>query len=128
MNCVQLTGRLAKDVSCVLTEKGMTISKFVLAVDREVKKEGQPKADFIPVVTFGKLAVAVGNYLEKGQRASVRGRLQIRSYEKDGERRYMTEVIAQSVEFLSDRVKQEEKQEKPAAPKKTRKRTTEKSA
>ncbi len=124
MNCVELTGRLAKDVTCVLTEKGVCISKFILAVDREVKREGQPTADFIPVVTFGKLAVAVGDYLEKGQRASVRGRLQIRSYEKDGERRYMTEVIAQNVEFLSDRKKEEVK----TGTKRTRKKSTERTA
>ena len=57
MNCVELTGRLAKDVTCVLTEKGACISKFILAVDREVKREGQPTSDFIPVVTFGKLEI-----------------------------------------------------------------------
>ena len=111
-------------MTCVLTEKGVCISKFILAVDREVKREGQPTADFIPVVTFGKLAVAVGDYLEKGQRASVRGRLQIRSYEKDGERRYMTEVIAQNVEFLSDRKREEVK----TGTKRTRKKSTEKTA
>ena len=125
MNCVELTGRLARDVEVVITEKGVTITKFILAVDRDYKREGQPKADFIPIVTFGKLAAAVGDYLAKGKRAGVKGRLQIRSYEKNGERRYMTEVIAQSVEFLSDREKTEEP---PEAPKKKRRKSAEKTA
>ena len=127
MNCVELTGRLATDVTCILTEKGVCISKFVLAVDREVKRDGQPTADFIPVVTFGKLAAAVGDYLQKGQRAGVRGRLQIRSYDKDGERRYMTEVIGQNVEFLSDKKKDEPDEKKPE-PKRTRRKGAEKTA
>lgn len=78
-----------------------------------------------PLHPFLALAAAVGDYLAKGKRAGVKGRLQIRSYEKNGERRYMTEVIAQSVEFLSDREKTEEA---PEEPKKTRRKSAEKTA
>ena len=77
------------------------VTSFTLAVDRFAASK---EADFISVVTWEKLAENCGNSLTKGQRALVEGRLQIRSYDgKDGQKRWVTEIIAQSVEFLDRR-------------------------
>ena len=81
---------------------GKTVCTFTLAVDRPfASKNGQREADFINIVTWNKTAELCGNSLTKGQRALVEGRLQIRSYDgKDGNKHYMTEVIADRVEFI----------------------------
>lgn len=74
---------------------------FTIAVNRRFKREGQPEADFIPVVVFGKQAEATANYMSKGKLLSVSGNIQTRNYEaKDGTRKYVTEVIADEVDFL----------------------------
>ncbi len=72
-----------------------------MAVNRRFKKEGQPDADFIPIVVWGKIAESTANYMRKGSQISVAGRIETRSYEaKDGGRRYVTEVVADEVKFL----------------------------
>ncbi len=72
-----------------------------MAVNRRFKKEGQPDADFIPIVVWGKQAESTANYMSKGKLLSVAGRIETRSYEsKDGGRRYVTEVVADEVSFL----------------------------
>jgi single-strand DNA-binding protein len=101
MNKVFLLGRLVRDPEIRTTQSGKMVTSFTLAVDRF---GGSKEADFISVVTWEKLAENCGNSLLKGQRALVEGRLQIRSYEgKDGQKRWVTEIIAQSVEFLERR-------------------------
>lgn len=82
--------------------KGTAIVTFTLAVNRKYKKEGQPDADFIPIVVFGKTAEACANYTVKGKLVSVSGNIQTRTYEaKDnGGKRYVTEVLADEVEFI----------------------------
>lgn len=104
MNKVFLLGRLVRDPEIRTTQSGKMVTTFTLAVD---KYHGSKEADFISVVTWEKLAENCGNSLYKGQRALVEGRLQIRSYDgKDGHKRWVTEVIAQSVEFLDRRSSQ----------------------
>ena len=102
MNKVILMGRLTKDPDVKYTQTGKVVCQFTLAVDRPfTNQEGQREADFIPVVIWGKIAELCGNSLTKGQRALVEGRLQIRSYDaKDGSKRWVTEIIANSVEFV----------------------------
>ena len=102
MNKVVLLGRLTKDPDVKYTQTGKVVTQFTLAVDRPfTNQEGQREADFIPVVIWGKIAELCGNSLTKGQRALVDGRLQIRSYDaKDGTKRWVTEIIANSVEFI----------------------------
>lgn len=103
MNKVVLIGRLARDPEVRYTQSGKAVTSFTLAVDRRVRKDvdAQQTADFIPVVAWDKLAEACGNYLNKGERAAVEGRIQVRNYEaQDGSKRYVTEVIAENVEFL----------------------------
>ena len=106
MNHVSLIGRLTKDPEVRYTQSGTAVCTFTLAVDRKFAKKdsGQPTADFIPIVTWRKLAEICGNNLVKGRRISVEGRIQVRSYDaQDGSKRYATEIVADEVEFLDSR-------------------------
>ena len=104
MNKVILIGRLVKDPEMRYTQSGKGVCSFVLAVDRRFSKEGQQTADFIPIVAWNKLAEIVGDNLTKGRRISVEGRMQVRNYDaQDGTKRYVTEVIADEVEFLDSK-------------------------
>lgn len=102
MNKVVLIGRLTKDPELKFTQgTGTAVCTFTMAVNRRFKKEGQPDADFLPVVVWGKQAESTANYMKKGSLLSVAGRIETRSYEaKDGGRRYITEVVADEVSFL----------------------------
>ena len=102
MNKVVLLGRLTKDPDVKYTQTGKVVCQFTLAVDRPFKDaNGNKEADFIPVVLWGKPAELVGNSCQKGHRLIVEGRIQIRNYEaKDGSKRWVTEIIANSVEFI----------------------------
>jgi len=102
VNKVVLIGRLTKDPELKFTPgTGTAVCTFTMAVNRRFKKEGQPDADFIPVVVWGKQAESTANYMSKGKLLSVAGRIETRSYEaKDGGRRYVTEVVADEVSFL----------------------------
>lgn len=101
-NHITILGRLTKDPEIRSTNSGKSVAQFTLAVDRPfLNQQGQREADFIPVVIWGKTAELVGNSCAKGHRLLVEGRLQIRSYDgKDGNRHWVTEVIANSVEFI----------------------------
>ncbi|MEW8993087.1 single-stranded DNA-binding protein [Clostridium sp.] len=102
MNKVVLIGRLTKDPELKFTPgTGTAVCTFTMAVNRRFKKEGQPDADFIPIVVWGKQAESTANYMSKGKLLSVAGRIETRSYDaKDGSKRYVTEVIAEEVNFL----------------------------
>jgi single-strand DNA-binding protein len=102
MNKVVLVGRLTKDPELKFAQgTGTAVATFTVAVNRRFKREGQPEADFIPVVVFGKTAEATANYMSKGKLISISGNIQTRNYEaKDGTKRYVTEVIADEVDFL----------------------------
>ncbi len=100
MNISILTGRLTRDPELRFTPSGIAVAKFTLAVDRPyTNNEGKRDADFIPVVVWKKTAEAVGDHLKKGQKVGVQGRIQTRSYEKDGRKVYITEIVAENVEF-----------------------------
>lgn len=102
MNRITLLGRLVRDPEVRYTPNSRMVCQFTLAVDRPfANTEGQREADFIPIVIWGKQAEICGKNLQKGHRALVEGRLQIRSYDaKDGTRKYITEVIADKFEFI----------------------------
>jgi len=101
MNNVVLIGRLCADPEMKYTQSGLAITRFTLALNRP-KKDGQDQgADFINIVTFGKGAENCANYLSKGRKTAVSGRINSGSYEdKDGKKVYTVDVIANSVEFL----------------------------
>lgn len=103
MNKVVLIGRLVRDPELKYTPgNGTAVATVTLAVNRRLpNKDGQREADFIPVVIWGKQAENTANYVAKGRLIGVSGRIQIRSYDaKDGTKRYVTEVVADEVQFL----------------------------
>ena len=102
MNRIILLGRLTKEPEVRYTNTGKVVASFTMAVDRPFTgQDGKREADFIPVVIWGKPAETIGNYVQKGHRVLVEGRLQIRSYDgKDGQKRWVTEVIADRFEFI----------------------------
>lgn len=103
LNRIVLIGRLTKDPELRYTPNGKAVAGFTLAVDRQFKnQQGEREADFINIVVWGAQAENCANYLSKGKLAAVDGRLQIRSYDgQDGQRRWITEVVADTVRFLS---------------------------
>ena len=108
MNKVILIGRLTRDPEVRYTQSGIAVCTFTLAVDRRFAKkdanDGRPTADFIPIVCWRKLAEICGNNLVKGRRIGVEGSMQVRTYDaQDGSKRYVTEVVADEVEFLDSR-------------------------
>lgn len=103
MNKVVLIGRLTKDPELKFTPgNGTAVATFTLAIDRRYpSKDGNKEADFIPVVVWGKQAESTANYMSKGKLMGVSGRIQTRTYDaKDGTKRYITEVVADEVQFL----------------------------
>ena len=105
MNKVILVGRRAQDPEVRYTQGGKAVASFNLAVNRFGGGSAQKEsADFIPIVAWEKLAEICGNNLTKGSQILVEGRLQIRSYEtQDGQKRRVSEVVAQSIEFLGSK-------------------------
>jgi len=102
MNRVILVGRLTKDPELRYTPSGAAVATFTLAVNRTfTNQQGEREADFINCVVWRRQAENAANFLKKGSLAGVDGRLQSRSYEgQDGRRVYVTEVVAESVQFL----------------------------
>lgn len=103
MNSVVLVGNLARDPELRETSSGIACCNFTVAVQRNYKDaNGETTADFISVVTWRAQAENCGKYLKKGSKVAVNGSLQTRTYEAaDGSKRYITEVVANNVEFLS---------------------------
>ncbi len=102
-NRVILIGRLTRDPELRYTPNGVAVASFTLAVDRNYKNsKGEKETDFIPIVCFKQLAELCANYLSKGKLAAVDGKIQTRNYEnKEGKKVYVTEIIADNVQFLS---------------------------
>lgn len=106
MNVAIILGRLTRDPVIKASQSGMTIARFTLAVNRLNKKGQNQEADFINCVAFGKTAEAIGNYVYKGQRLLVEGRIQTGSYtSKSGEKKFTTEISVNRAEFIEKRSK-----------------------
>ena len=104
MNRVVLVGRLTKDPVLRRTANGASVTSLTLACTRRYKQEGQPDADFINTVAWNKTADIVSQYTHKGSLVGVEGRIQTRSYDdQSGKRVYVTEVVADSVQFLESK-------------------------
>jgi len=106
MNNIQLVGRLTRDPELKFTSgNGMAVVKFTLAVNRPRFDKNKPQeADFINCVCFGKRAEAIANYVQKGHRFGVIGRLQINKYvDKDGNNRWSSDVVVSDFEFMQDK-------------------------
>ena len=102
LNKAIIIGRLTKDPELKYTQSGVAVTNFTVAVNRNFKnQQGEQEADFIPVVVWRKLAETCCQDLGKGRLVAVSGKIQTRSYDdKDGIRRYVTEIVADEVQFL----------------------------
>lgn len=104
MNRFFAIGRLTKDPEKRTTQNGTSVCTFTLAVDRRYKNaNGEREADFFQVVCWRQVADLSAQYLSKGKQVAIAGEVQMRSYEKDGQKRYVTEIVADEVQFLSPR-------------------------
>ena len=105
MNKAILIGNLARDPETRNTPSGVSCTTFTVACNRRfVYQQGVREADFIPVVCWRQTAELCARYLSKGRKVAVEGSIQVRSYDaQDGTKRYVTEVIADNVEFLGSR-------------------------
>ncbi len=108
LNQVVLIGNLTRDPELRYTPDGTPVTSFTVAVNRPfVNRQGEREADFVPIVVWRKRAETCSEYLMKGSQVAVEGRLQVRNYEdKDGIRKWVTEVVARRVDFLQRLKKQ----------------------
>lgn len=103
INVTTLTGRITKDPELRKTQNGTSVVSFTIACNRRVPSQGQD-ADFISCVAWNKTADFMAQYVRKGALLGLEGRIQTRSYDdKDGKRVYVTEVVADSVQFLESK-------------------------
>lgn len=101
MNSVHIIGRITKDLEVKATPTGKSVLNFTVAIPRFRKEDG---ADFANCVAWNKTAENMGRFLKKGDRISVTGKLQSRTYEdKDKKKIYVTEILAEDVEFLNQK-------------------------
>lgn len=104
LNRVMLIGHVGRDPEMKYTPGGMAVATFSVATNDSFKdKEGklQERTEWHRIVAFGRTAEVMGEYLKKGQQVYVEGRLQTRSWDDDkGQKRYITEIVALSVQFL----------------------------
>ena len=107
MNKVILMGRVVRDADVRYSNgaNGSTaVARYTLAVDRKFKQEGQPTADFINCIAFGKLGEFAEKYLHKGVKIAVTGRIQTGSYtNKDGQKVYTTDIVVEEQEFAESK-------------------------
>lgn len=104
INNVVLVGRLTKDVEVKKTQSGLSVASFTVACDRRLSQEqrnnNEQSADFISCVAWRGSADFLGNYAHKGDTVGIEGRIQTRSYDRDGQKVYVTEIVANSVSIL----------------------------
>jgi single-strand DNA-binding protein len=106
LNQVTLMGNLTRDPELRQTPNGQNVCSFSLALNRSYKDqsgEWQEATDYVDIVAWGPLAERVSQYMSKGRRCLVQGRLQSRSWEQDGQKRNKVEVLANDVTFLDSR-------------------------
>lgn len=104
LNKVIMMGRLTRDPEVSSSTSGITFARFSIAVDRKIKVEGQPDADFFTCTSFGKQAEFVERYLKKGTKILITGRLQNDSYtNKEGQKVTSTKIMTEEVEFAESK-------------------------
>lgn len=116
MNKVVLMGRLTRnpDVRYTHGEKATCVSRYTLAVNRRFSREGEPDADFIPCVAFGKNGEFAEKYFKQGTKVVVEGRIQTGSYtNRDGQKVFTTDVIIESQEFAESKKAEGNTNERP---------------
>ena len=109
MNSVSLVGRLTRDPDVRYTGEQLAVARFTVAVERAPSKNAEKQADFISCVAFGKSAEFVEKYFSKGKPIGIQGRIQTGSYtNKEGQKVYTTDVVAERVEFVGSSNRQDE--------------------
>ena len=105
MNKIILVGNVCNEIEIRYTSNNTPVASFTIAVNRNhTKEDGNKEADFINIVAWNKKAELIHQYLKKGDRVGIGGRLQARKYQNErGENRYVTEVVADEVEFLNSK-------------------------
>jgi single-strand DNA-binding protein len=98
-----MIGNLARDPEIRYGQNNLAIAKFTMALNRPPRNGEDAGADFVRVTAFGKQAELVERYLTKGRKVAIEGRIQTGSYEKDGQKIYTTDIIANRVEFVGSR-------------------------
>ena len=103
INQVIISGNIARDPETQMTQSGVAITKFAVAVNSARKKgdEWVDEVDFIPVTVFGQQGESIAQYLGKGSKVTVVGRVQYRAVERDGDKKYYFSVVANQVEWGS---------------------------
>ena len=121
MNRVMLIGRLTAKPELRYTGSNLPYTRFSLAVNRNFSNaQGQRETDFINIVVWRKQAENVCNYLDKGSLVSIEGRIQTGSYDdKDGNKRYTTDIVADSVQFLESRSQSQSRSQSSSMPEPT---------
>ncbi len=110
-------GNLGKDPEMRFMPDGKAVSNFSIAITERYKdKAGEPKevTEWVNIVTFGKLAEIAGEYLTKGSQVYVEGKLKTEKYQKDGQDRYVTKIIADKFQMLGSKGERKEPRQKPA--------------
>lgn len=115
INNTVLVGRVTKDIELKQTQDNKSVTQFVLAVNRQFKNaNGEREADFINIVAWGKTAELLAQYAHKGSQIGVVGRIQTRNYEnQQGQRVYVTEVVAESMTLLDSKGNNQNQQAQP---------------
>ena len=109
LNQTVLVGRLVSDVELKETESGKRVANFTLAVPRSYKNfNGEYDTDFIDCVVWKSVAENTAEYCKKGDLLGIKGRVETKVYEKDGEKRKETQIVAEKVTFLSSNTKERE--------------------
>ena len=111
MNKVVIIGRTTKDIEIKATSTGTSVVEFSVAVRRNFKNaNGENESDFFNCVAYSKLAETIGRYVKKGDMIGLEGRLQTRNYtNREGKKVYVTEIIAENIEFLQTKKQEEQK-------------------
>ena len=113
INKAILQGRLTETPELMKTQSGKSVTSFTLAVDRRYKQDGGQNADFIRLVAWGKTAEFITAYFRKGQEIVAEGSIQVRSYtDKNGAKRFATEVIVHEVNFCGQKHEQQQNETK----------------
>lgn len=108
LNQAVLVGRLTREPDVQENETGSKVSNLTLAVPRSFKNaEGEYETDFIEITLWNSIAENTAEYCHKGDLIGVKGRIQVDSYEKDGEKKFIQKVVADRITFLSSKAKAE---------------------
>lgn len=112
MNKVILIGRLTKNPEIKTTQQGFTIARYSLAVTRKFKQQSDTNVDFINCVAFGKIAEIATQYLDKGIKIAIVGRIQVRSWnDQNGQKQWSTDVVVEEQYFMENKKQTTEQQE-----------------